>query len=227
MAVTVESFTQTDGKATREALPPGTRVLVGLEGKRTVFSADGMPVEGTPAYLLSRVLKIRPADYPVDLDAMLGGPATPRHVGDAWPVNAKAMAASSRYFGNTVDDSAITGEVRLTGVESVDGRPCLNVEYDYDVSSYTPAAVRGALPTTRPVPEHAAAEGHGQYLLPVDPSAACVQTSTAYTTRRTVANRAAGGRRYTTEYVTRERTAFRLLPPAPATTRASTRPASS
>lgn len=153
----------TIAKALRDNKPmfqPGTVIVAeNLEGK-TVFTTGGMPLDQAAGAALDVIVSTHQPGEPSD-NAVFGTDK-PQKVGDTWMVDADAAARGSAKSGLPVDKNDIKGEVKLSGVEKVNGKDVLHIEADLNV-----AKIAATLPNG-PKIDSGTMKAHFEAVLPAD-----------------------------------------------------------
>jgi hypothetical protein len=144
----------------KPVLQPGVVIVAeNVEGK-TVFTSAGMPVDQAAGTALDVVISTHQPGEPSD-NAVFGTDK-PQKVGDTWAVDSDAAARGSAKSGLPVDKNDIKGEVKLAGVEKVNGKDVLHIEADLNVAKMAATLPNG------PKIDSGTMKAHFEAVLPAD-----------------------------------------------------------
>ena len=104
----------------------------------TQYSIDGEDLQQEYAEILRTIL---PTIHPEDLDEdQLYGSSKPRKTGETWSVDADAVAKQIRRELSELKQVEVTGQVKLAGLETYEGRECLLLVGEQKLSNFKFAA---------------------------------------------------------------------------------------
>src|SRR5258706_4369030 len=163
----VEKCVKAAGEKDEEVLPKGKvfTASIAADGKRTEYTAADGKLTDEQKEALDLVADL-PAPKHVLVDELYG-PKGPQKIGATWSVNAEAMAEDLKQHEYQVKPDAVSGTMKLNGLEKANGVQCLNITGDMKVA-------RAKMKTSgdeKAVPiRNATIDSTFSWLLPVDPS---------------------------------------------------------
>lgn len=163
----VEKCVKAAGENDEEVLPKGKvfTASIGPDGKQTVYTAADGKLTEEQTQALDLVADLPPPN--AALADELYGPKGPQKIGASWSVSPEAMAEDLKRHEYQVKPDAISGTVKLNGLEKANGVQCLNITGDMKVA-------RAKMKTNgdeKAVPiRNATIDSTFSWLLPVDPS---------------------------------------------------------
>jgi hypothetical protein len=179
----IEKCVKSAGEKDEEILPKGTVVTAAIaqSHKDTAYSiADGKKLTEEQKEALDLVADLPPPNAALADD--LYGPKEPQKIGDSWPVNASAMAEDLKRNDFQAKPDAISGTVKLNGLEKANGVQCLNITGEMKVAR---AKMKASGDEKSSPIRNATIESSFSWLLPVDPSlnhvVACGTVVSTYT----------------------------------------------
>ena len=164
----IEKCVKSAGEKDEELLPKG-KVLtaaIGSDGKQTVYTvADGKKLTEEQKDAIDLVADLPPPN--AALADELYGPKGAQKIGDSWSVSGSAIAEDLKRNDFVVKPDAISGTVKLNGLEKSSGIQCLNITGEMKVAraKMKPSNDEHALPL-----RNATIESSFSWLLPVDPA---------------------------------------------------------
>ena len=164
----IEKCVKSAGEKDEELLPKGTVITaaIGQNAKDTDYStADGKKLTEEQKEAIDLVADLPPPN--AALADELYGPKTAQKIGASWSVNSSAMAEDLKRNEFIAKPDAISGTVKLNGLEKANGVQCLNITGDMKVAKakMKPSGDEKSSPI-----RNASIESTFSWLLPVDPS---------------------------------------------------------
>jgi len=162
----IEKCVKSAGEKDEEILPKGTVVTaaIGENAKDTVYSVDGKQLTEEQKEALDLVADLPPPNAALPDD--LYGPKEPQKIGASWSVNASAMAEDLKRNDFMAKPDAISGTVKLNGLEKANGVQCLNITGDMKVAR---AKMKTGGEDKSVAIRNATIESNFSWLLPVEP----------------------------------------------------------
>jgi len=165
---TIEKCVKVEGDKDEEILSKG-KVLtatLGPDRKKTIYTLNDGKVTDEQAEALDLVADLPPPDAALADD--LYGPKGRQKVGASWDINSAAMAEDLKRHDYQVKPEAVSGTVKLNGLERVDGIQCLQLTGEMKVNrAKIKTADEGNTPITI---RNVSIESSFNWLLPVDPA---------------------------------------------------------
>jgi hypothetical protein len=135
--LTVEKFQ--DGKGA-DVVPTGEEMRVERGDKETTGTGKDGKVMGEDVLRVLRVM-FSPLPKTGTNDEEVWGSRVPRRAGEAWKMDAEALARSWRGMGWKIDASALSGGTTITGIEEREGRKAMRVVVNFELGGGTPPGV--------------------------------------------------------------------------------------
>jgi len=163
----IEKCVKAAGDKDEEILPKGKVITaaIGADGKQTVYTAADGKLTDVQKEALDLVADLPPPN--AALGDELYGPKGPQKIGDSWSVNSAAMAEDLKRHEYQVKPDAVSGTMKLNGLEKANGIQCLNITGDMKVAR---AKMKSANDANAATIRNATIESTFSWLLPVDPS---------------------------------------------------------
>ena len=184
----VEKCVKAAGEKDEEVLPKGKvfTASIGPDGKQTVYTAADGKLTDEQTQALDLVADLPPPN--AALADELYGPKGPQKIGATWSVNPEAMAEDLKRHEYQAKPDAISGTVKLNGLEKANGVQCLNITGDMKVARAKMKSSNEEKPAV--AIRNASIDSTFSWLLPVDPS---VNHVVAYGTVVSTFSMGAGG----------------------------------
>jgi len=163
----VEKCVKAAGDKDEEVLPKGKvfTASIGPDGKQTIYTAADGKLTEEQTQALDLVADLPPPN--AALADELYGAKGPQKIGATWSVSPEAMAEDLKRHEYLVKPDAISGTVKLNGLEKANGVQCLNITGDMKVAK----AKMKASGDEKAVPIRSATiDSSFSWLLPVDPA---------------------------------------------------------
>lgn len=140
-SLVIESATVTQAGKSVALLPPGTTVVAERVAGKTRYLVAGV-ADARIDRLLSTAGVASFSDD-ADNDDVIYGSKTPRKVGESWPINSAAAAASLAAQGVPATPENLTGTTTLVELVEAGGSPALRISGSTSVDGITPPAPPG------------------------------------------------------------------------------------
>src|SRR5438445_2840318 len=130
----VEKCVRAAGEKDEEVLPKGKifTAAIAPDGKKTVYTAADGKLTDEQIEALDLVADLPPPN--AALADELYGPKGPQKIGASWSVNPSTMAEDLKRHEYQVKPDAISGTVKLNGLEKANGIQCLNITGEMKVT---------------------------------------------------------------------------------------------
>jgi hypothetical protein len=135
---TIEDFTVSQGDQTVHPLQAGQRVEIALadQSEDSVITVDGQPAAGTVREALALVTSLEASH---DNGDELAGTSQRQPIGGTWEIHREAMQRSLHRAADVeIALENLSGEVRLAGLETEGGVPCLDVRTNVHIDGFQP-----------------------------------------------------------------------------------------
>lgn len=163
----IEKCIKSSGDKDEEILAKGKVITaaIGPDGKQTVYTAADGKLSDEQRAALDLVADLPPPNAALADD--LYGPKGAQKIGASWSVKSSAMAEDLKRHDYQAKPDAISGTVKLNGLEKANGIQCLNITGEMKVARarMKPGNDERALPI-----RNASIDSNFSWLLPVDPS---------------------------------------------------------
>jgi hypothetical protein len=163
----IEKCVKSAGEKDEEILAKGKVITaaIGEDGKQTVYTlADGQLNEAQKE-ALDLVADLPPPN--AALADELYGPKGPQKIGASWSVNSAALAEDLKRNDFQAKPDAISGSMKLNGLEKANGIQCLNITGDMKVAR---AKMNSKNEGNAVAIKNATIDSNFSWLLPVDPA---------------------------------------------------------
>ncbi len=137
----VEKCLKTTGGATQTILPKGTVVTAAVEGDKVNFYVKGRRVAEAVREMLEHLVHLNVDDM---RDMEMFEPATPKAVGESWPVDKQKAVTGMRRVKVSVAPQNIRGTAKLDSVTTIGQEKYLSVTSSVQVSGFTTPLPPGA-----------------------------------------------------------------------------------
>jgi len=214
LACTVEScskFAGSDGSDEQTLLQRGDRLVARETRTATAFLVNGKKADAGAEAFLALLIRLEAKAREVSQDDVFGT-REKKHVGDTWPINGAVMAKHYAAYDTQLAPEDVVGSVKLAGVESVHGEPCLKVEAEVELKRFSPAT----RPTRGEAYTRGSSTGRSTWWTPLNSQSMVEQHESSYV-RRYKLQGVSQLRRYLTDRAIQTETATRVVP-ASATT---------
>lgn len=163
----IEKCVKASGDKDEEILPKGKVITaaIGENGKDTVYTLTDGKITEEQKEALDLVADLPPPNAALADD--LYGPKGAQKIGASWSVTAGAMAEDLKRNDFVAKPDAISGTVKLNGLEKANGVQCLNLTGDMKVAR---AKMKPSKEGNDTGIRNATIESSFSWLLPVDPS---------------------------------------------------------
>ncbi|HEV8291732.1 MAG TPA: hypothetical protein VGP94_07395, partial [Tepidisphaeraceae bacterium] len=163
----IEKCVKAAGEKDEQILPRGKVITaaIGPDEKQTVYTLADGKLTDEQKEALDLVADLPPPNAALADD--LYGPKGPQTIGASWSVNAAAMAEDLKRHDYQAKPDAISGTMKLNGLEKANGIQCLNITGDMKVAR---AKMKSSNEGNAVSIRNATIESTFSWLLPVDPA---------------------------------------------------------